>query len=109
MNKYHNKKIAYAGEMFDSRKELNRYIELLLLQKAGKISGLRRQVKFELIPAIRDAQGMPAERACCYIADYVYTENGKTVVEDVKGIRTDVYKIKRKLMLWVHGIQIREV
>lgn len=109
MNKYHNKKIAYAGEMFDSRKELNRYIELLLLQKAGKISGLRRQVKFELIPPLRDAQGRPAERACCYIADYVYTENGKTVVEDAKGIRTEVYKIKRKLMLWVHGIQIREV
>lgn len=109
MNKYHNKKIVYAGEMFDSRKELNRYIELLFLQKAGKISGFRRQVKFELIPALRDAQGRTAERACCYIADMVYTENGKTVVEDVKGVRTDVYKIKRKLMLWVHGIQIREV
>ena len=117
---------------FDSKKEYNRWCELCLLQKAGKISGLKRQVKYELIPAQKRTvltgerykrndfargiiAGMPKskevtlEQACFYIADFVYIEDGRKVVEDAKGVRTEAYKIKRKLMLLNYGIKIREV
>lgn len=108
MNKYKNRKITINGETFDSRKEAHRYGELLLLQKAGVVFDIKRQVKYELIPSQR-VNGKVVERACTYVADFVYREDGKTVVEDTKGFRTKDYIIKRKLMLWVHGIQIREV
>jgi hypothetical protein len=100
--KYGNKKVTIGGEKFDSAKEARRYGELVLLGKAGQISDLKRQVKFELIPRIGN------ERPCNYIADFTYLENGELVVEDVKGVKTDAYKIKKKLMLWVHGIRIKE-
>ena len=118
MTNYHNKKVIYNGVTFDSKKEAQRYGELLLLEKAGAITGLQRQVKFILIPAQREANiigkrgvkpGKLIERECSYIADFVYQENGETVVEDTKGIRTKEYIIKRKLMLWMHGIRIKEV
>ncbi len=104
-NKYHAEKSGgYA-----SRKEHRRANELRLLQRAGHISGLREQVSYELIPAQRDADGKVIERACSYIADFVYVDkDGNTVVEDTKGVRTDVYRIKRKLMLRIHGIRITE-
>lgn len=107
-NKYRNQKIAVGSDVFDSVKEYTRYRELVLLQRAGHITGLRRQVSFELIPAQREG-GKVVERACNYAADFVYEENGKTVVEDTKGFRTKDYIIKRKLMLYVHGIRIKEV
>lgn len=108
--KYNNKKVTVNGQVFDSKKEANRYKELLLLEKAGAIKDLRMQVKFTLIPAQRDeATGKVVERECSYKADFVYEEDGKTVVEDVKGFRTKEYIIKRKLMLWRYGIRIREV
>lgn len=103
MSKYKNVKTIIDGIAFDSKKEAARYGELMLLAKAGAIQDLRLQVPFELIPK------QAGERAVRYIADFVYTENGKMIVEDVKGVRTDVYKIKKKLMLAVHGIRIREV
>ena len=104
MNKYGAKKVkAPDGQVFDSTKEFQRYGVLRLLERAGKISNLRRQVSFELIPKQK------GERACTYIADFVYTdEKGDLIVEDSKGFHTDAYKIKRKLMLWVHGIRIKE-
>lgn len=105
MNKYGAKKITdpVTGEKFDSKKEYYRWCELRLLQRAGKIADLQRQVKYELIPKQK------GERACTYLADFVYKDsNGNTVVEDTKGVRTDAYRIKRKLMLWVHGIRIKE-
>jgi hypothetical protein len=108
LNKYHARKVTLCGETFDSQRECNRYCELAMLQKAGEISGLRRQVKYELIPA-QKVGGKTVERATTYIADFVYNEDGKTVVEDVKGVRTPEYKIKRKLMLWLKGIRIKEV
>ena len=108
MNKYRNRKITVDGEVFDSRKEYSRWRELVLLQRAGQISDLRRQVRIELIPS-QKVGGKVVERACTYIADFVYTENGRTVVEDTKGYRTADYIIKRKILLYVHGIQIREV
>ena len=103
MNKYGAKKVVIGGEVFDSQKEYRRWCELRLLERARKISLLQRQVKYELIPK------QDGERACCYVADFVYRDDkGNLVVEDCKGFRTDGYKIKRKLMLWVHGIKIKE-
>lgn len=104
-NKYH----AQKSGGYASRKEHRRANELRLMQRAGLISDLREQVPYLLIPAQRSANGKLLERACSYVADFVYTDkDGKTIVEDTKGIRTDVYRIKRKLMLHVHGIQITE-
>ena len=108
MNKYRNKKVCYNGIAFDSKKEARRYSELLLLKRAGVITDLQMQVPFVLIPSQR-INGKVVERECKYIADFVYTENGKKVVEDTKGMKTDKYIIKRKLMLYIHGIQIKEV
>lgn len=109
-NKYHSRKTIVDGVTFDSRKEAKRYAELKLLTRAGEITGLQRQVPFELVPAQRDERGKLLERACFYRADFVYFDKaGKVVVEDTKGVRTEAYKIKRKLMLQVHGIRIREV
>lgn len=107
--KYNNKKITVDGQNFDSKKEARRYQGLLLLEKAGVIKNLSRQVKFVLIPSQRDESGKVIERECSYKADFEYEEDGKTVVEDVKGFRTKEYIIKRKLMLYQYGIRIREV
>lgn len=106
--KYHAEKTELDGIVFDSKKEAQRYAELKLLERSGAIHNLQRQVRYELIPA-QKKDGKTVERACHYIADFVYTENGKTVVEDVKGFRTKEYVLKRKLMLRVHGIEVREV
>lgn len=120
-NKYGATKCQVNGEVFDSKKEARRWQELRLLEKAGEISDLRRQVKYILIPAQKEYKveilknGSPkrtervVERECTYVADFVYEENGKTIVEDAKGMKTEVYRIKKKLMLYVHGIKIREV
>lgn len=81
---------------------------MLLLEKAGAIQNLQRQVKYQLIPSQKIA-GKVVERACGYVADFVYDQGGETVVEDTKGVKTPEYIIKRKLMLWVHGIRINEV
>lgn len=107
--KYGNRKIVYNGQTYDSAKEFQRGLELELLQKAGEITELRRQVKFVLIPAQRNRKGKLIERECAYIADFVYVDSGETVVEDVKGVRTKEYIIKRKLMLFRYGIRIKEV
>lgn len=122
-NKYKNQKIIVDNIKFDSKKEANRYFELRLLEKAGKIADLQRQVKYVLIPAQYEGTGeyykkgvhkgeekkRLVEKECAYYADFVYEQDGKTIVEDTKGMKTDKYIIKRKLMLWVHGIKIREV
>ena len=108
MAKYRNSKTVVDGMTFDSKKEALRYRELRLLERAGKISGLQCQVKFELLPAQRQG-GKVVERPVRYIADFVYTENGTQVVEDAKGVRTMDFIIKRKLMLYKHGIRVREV
>jgi hypothetical protein len=126
MNKYGNKKVVIDGEVFDSKREAKRYQELKLLEKCGAISDLKRQVVFELIPAQREKstkvytkgrkkgqpiEGKLIEKAVTYISDFAYidTATGKMVVEDAKGMRTDKYIIKRKLMLYIHNIKIQEV
>lgn len=112
------------GLVFDSTKEARRWEQLLLLQKAGNITNLQRQVAFEIIPAqyetypryskkgerLKDGRRL-IERKVEYVADFVYTDTdtGETVVEDTKGVRTADYIIKRKLMLHIHGIRIKEV
>lgn len=111
MSKYGNKRIILDGLTFDSRHEASRWVELNYLQRAHIITGLARQVKYELIPAQKDEKGKVIEKACSYIADFVYSENGRLVVEDAKSeaTRTPAYRIKKKLMLQKYGIRIREV
>lgn len=123
-NKYNNKKTEVDGILFDSKKEARRYTELRILEKAGEITDLQRQVKYTLIPEQREESeeiykqgpnkgkkkpGRVVERKVEYVADFVYTQDGETVVEDTKGIRTKEYVIKRKLMLYIHKIKIREI
>lgn len=107
-SKYANEKAVAGGLQFDSRKEARRYQELRLLERAGEIQTLQRQVKFELIPSQRH-DGKVIERPVNYIADFTYMENGNLVVEDTKGFRTKEYILKRKMMLYLCGIRIREV
>lgn len=126
-SKYGNRKITRDGITFDSLTEYKRFCELTLLEKAGEITELKRQVEFELIPAQYETistgevykrgerKGMPKMKTVCveqsvkYVADFVYTEKtGETIVEDSKGFKTPEYKIKKKLMLCVHGIKIKE-
>ncbi len=102
-NKYRNTKVTVDGIEFDSKREVKRYTELKLLERTGEISDLQMQVKYELIPKQK------GERSCSYIADFVYNEKGETIVEDTKGMRTPEYVIKRKLMLYIHGIKIKEI
>jgi hypothetical protein len=146
MNKYNAKKIKdpFTGDIFDSKKEYNRWCNLRLLERAGKISDLKRQITFELIPTQREEstevykagpqKGLPKpgaiiEKGVAYIADFVYevpyrkfsgndgelifSDGWETIVEDVKGYKSgasyDMFVIKRKLMLFVHGIRVREV
>ena len=104
-----NKYGAKKSGGYDSRKEHNRANELKMMQRAGLISNLREQVKYVLIPTQRDKDGRLLEKECSYYADFVYNRDGQTVVEDTKGVRTTEYKIKRKLMLHVHGISIVEI
>lgn len=106
-SKYGNKKVVVDGEKFDSKKECGRYQQLLMMERAGLIKDLKRQVKYELAPSvtIKGRKRPPLT----YIADHVFIENGQKIVEDVKGMVTKEYRIKRHLMKAVHGIDIREV
>lgn len=124
-SKYYNVKTKTSdGKVFDSVKEARRYEQLLLMVRAGAITELKTQVKYELIPAqyetyeryskngkrLKDGRRL-IERKVEYVADFVYhdAETGETVVEDTKGVRTKDYILKRKLMLAVHSIRIKEV
>lgn len=126
-SKYHSRKVTKDGETYDSIKEYRRYCELLLLQRAGAITELKRQVEFELLPAQfediptgeiyrqGERKGQPKYKRVCveksvkYVADFVYKENGKYIVEDTKGFKTKDYILKRKMMLYFHNIKIKEV
>lgn len=113
MRKYRNKITELDGIRFDSRREATRWAELRLLEKAGEIYDLQRQVAFVLIPAQKNLQGKVIEREAKYLADFTYRrpETGRLVVEDVKSeaTKTPLYKLKKKIMLYRHGIQIQEV
>ncbi len=119
-SKYNNTRIEIGGKFFDSKHEAERYLLLLSMQRDGRISDLRLQIPFDLIPTQREPDiigprggvkpGKCIEKACVYYADFVYKDkDGNTVVEDAKGVKTEAYKIKKKLMLYVHKIRIVEV
>lgn len=126
-SKYYSKKIKIGDLTFDSKKEAERFQQLSLLQRAGKIKNLQRQVPFVLIPAQYEEvktytpkqhkekiEKKLVERKVKYIADFVYMDaNGELVVEDVKGYKRSTayaeYAIKRKLMLFIHGLKIVEI
>lgn len=105
MRKYRNTPTVLDGIRFDSKKEAERYAELKLLERGGIIKDLKTQVRFELIPKNKNG------RAVYYVCDFTYTENGVLVVEDVKSqpTKTPVYRLKKRLMKEVHGIDIKEV
>lgn len=105
-NKYRARKTTVDGITFDSKREANRYLVLKGMEEDGAIEGLRRQVRYELVPAF-DVDGTHY-RPVYYVADFVYVEDGKEVVEDVKGVRTDVYKLKSKLFARRYGMSIKE-
>jgi hypothetical protein len=114
MSKYHSVKSVVDNITFDSRREANRYCELKLLERAGEIRNLQRQVRFELAPPVRLATGRmkPAIR---YFADFTYNDlkhDGVLVVEDVKSLPTaekEVFRLKLHLLKWRHGIDVRLV
>lgn len=108
--KYSNVRTIFEGMQFDSKAELKRWLELQILRRAGHIAQLERQVEYVLIPSQPRPSG-GTERKCSYIADFRYLDckANKVVIEDVKGAATPEYRIKRKLMLHVHRVEIREV
>lgn len=122
-SKYGNKKVEYQGISFDSKKEMERYLILLDAQRQGVISDLQRQVKFELIPAITEeyiehlktkdrVKTRTLQLAINYICDFTYKKDGMLVVEDVKASKamlTKEYCLKKKMMLAIHGLAIKEV
>lgn len=127
-SKYHSRRIISNGEKFDSKKEAARYKELKTLERAGIIQDLQRQVKYVLIPAQyehtgkiyvkgkdkgKPKKGKLIERECAYYADFVYCRNGEIIVEDVKGYKKggayNIFVIKRKLMIYIYGIKIKEL
>ena len=122
-SKYGNKKVTFQGITFDSKKELQRYMVLLDAQRMGKITDLERQVKFELIPAITEeyvehlktkdkVKTRTIQLAITYTCDFIYKKNDELVIEDVKASKamlTKEYCLKKKMMLAIHGLQIREV
>ena len=122
VGKYNSRKMIVNGIPFDSRKEGRRYIELRMRELRGEITDLKLQVPFELFPEAREPDtvgprggvkhGKVIERKCEYIADFVYKENGVEIVEDTKSEATrkkESYIVKRKAMLYLKGIRIREV
>ena len=103
MNKYRNKKILYKGIKFDSQKEFYRYLVLEDMMKKNKISDLRLQVPYVLID--KSCFG----RAIKYVADFVYKKDNQIIVEDVKGVKTPVYRLKKRMLAERYGIEIKEV
>lgn len=105
-SKYHAKKTCVDGITFDSRREADRYLVLKSMEEDGVIEDLRRQVRYELVPAF-DVDGKHY-RPVYYVADFTYREHGHEVIEDVKGMKTDVYRLKAKLVAYRYGMNIRE-
>lgn len=99
-SKYNARRVTIQGHTFHSKKEARRFLELQELEKQGVIADLKLQVRYKLV--------VNGVHICDYIPDFEYTEQGKTVTEDVKGRRTREYILKRKLMKAVHNITIRE-
>jgi len=104
VNKYHNRKTVVDGIAFASKAEARRYLEVMMLQRGGAISQLELQPRFPMV--------VNNVKVCTYVADFSYNENGQHVVEDVKSEATcklPVFRIKKKLMLALYGIDVQEV
>lgn len=119
-NKYHAKSVVIDGIKFQSGKEGERFLYLRELEKRGEISNLRRQVRFELLPAaykdvvkhLKTKDKVVRReflKPVSYVADFVYEKDGQTVVEDTKGYKTKEYIIKKKMMYALKGIEIQEI
>ena len=110
MNKYHNKKIAIDGIIFDSIKEGRRYQELKILENEAEISSLKTQPVFELQPSFK--KNGKTYKKIVYKADFIYFDNklNKTIVEDVKGFKTEVYRLKKKMFEYIYKeLELREI
>lgn len=107
-NKYKNSCVEYDGIKFDSIKEKGRYVTLKRMEENGEITDLKCQVRFKLLPS-QKRNGKIIEHPTSYIADFTYIKNGEYVVEDVKGMATPAYILKRKMMLFFHDIKIKEI
>jgi len=99
-SKYRNKKTEVDGIVFDSQKEASRYLDLKMLEVLGEIKNLELQPKYEFV--------LNKQKICTYRADFRYVENGATVVEDVKGFKTSMYRLKARMMKAFHGIIVKE-
>ena len=122
-SKYRNEKVTYQGMSFDSKKELQRYLVLLEAERRGIISDLKRQVKFELIPAITEeyvehlktkdkVKTRTLQLAVTYICDFTYVKDGVVVIEDIKSdpkLLTKEYQLKKKMLYAMHRLSIKEV
>ena len=109
MTKYSAKPCQIGSEKYRSQREAARHQHLLRLQAAGLIAGLKREVKFELAPAVRIAGETRARPAVRYYLDFLYTTvTGEVIAEDCKGMQTPVYRLKKHLMATVHGLHVRE-
>lgn len=106
MNKYHNKKCIYKDMTFDSKKERDYYVILEMMLKNNQITDLKTQVKFELQPSFK-FNGKTI-RSISYIADFTYVKDEKLIIVDTKGYRTEVYKLKKKMMQF-KGYDIEEI
>jgi len=109
MNKYGAMKTEVAGITFDSKAEARRYGQLIMLERAGHIAGLTRQVPFVLAPSVKFEDAKKAKPALRYMADFMYSDvgTGKIVVEDVKGVITPLFRVKQHLMKSVHNIDVK--
>lgn len=108
--KYGNKPCTVGAEKYRSQREMKRHQDLLLLERAGRIKNLRREVPYVLAPGVKLEGEKRARPAMRYLADFVFEDQtGRTVVEDAKGVRTPVYRLKKHLLATVHGIHIKEV
>jgi hypothetical protein len=107
-SKYHNVKVATADGVFDSKREAERWKHLKEGEALGFITNLIRQVTFELAPKVKQEGSARATPAMRYKADFIYVEHGQLVVEDVKGMKTRTYLMKKHLMATIHGITIKE-
>jgi hypothetical protein len=108
-HKYGAKKTEIDGIAFDSKSEAKRYQELKLLERGGAIQNLSLQPRFTLQEGFLNVDTLEKERKIEYVADFMYTENNETIVEDVKGFKTSDYKIKRKLFLFKYQNQYKHL
>lgn len=108
--KYRNTPVVIGAEKYRSKREAARHQDLLLMQRAGHIAGLAREVPFVLAPGVKITGENRARPALRYVLDFLYsTADGRTVAEDAKGMATPVYRVKKHLMATVHNIHVVEV